>query len=429
MAGSHLSTSGPRRGRLRVRIITPAIIGGPNRRVGDPISPMRIPSLRGVWRWWFRAGLGSVLCPSSSEQTARKAMLNTMRALETRLFGATDRASMLLMRPARLLSGAGRVRLPPPDRNHKGQSYLSYGVFDRRQETYALKPGSEYELRFRLRSDPEGQEELLMDALRATLWAWSTFGGLGARSRRGWGSVEILSTELDGAPWVWQGDDLRQPEGINGLLNATVKGLQQLFADFSALSRSVNFQPSQGKPLVQMRTLAGLKRIVPLRHHLKPLEALEQAGARRLRFRSTLARGRARLRPLPDYFEVKAAIQNQPGAPRRVERAAFGLPLPFYFRSLGGQKSRFIPKTPGADRLASPLQVRVRPITLRGEPYYVPLFADLSERAGADPLLEQGIRMNNRRIPVPRPNGGLISTFLDWAHTQASQPRPQRGRR
>lgn len=425
---------GLRRGRIRIRIVTPAVIGGAEGRAGDSISPMRVPSLRGVWRWWFRAGLGSVLCPADSSSGAQAQTLKLMRSLEARVFGSTERASMLQIRPTRLVSGKGgpsELKLGrSPDT--KGRNYLGYGLFDKGKPTRALAPGSEYEVSFRLRPDPDGLDAQLLATLRATLWAWSTFGGLGARSRRGWGSVELTDLELDGAPWTWRGGDTARPVDPNGLMNATVKGLQQTFADFSALVRAVNHSPFQGKPLVEMRTLAGLKRIVPLpTRHRQHDGAMEQAGVLLQRYRSSVERGRAGARPLPDYFEVKAAINRQPGAPRMVDRAAFGLPLPFYFRSLGGQKARFLPDTRGADRLASPLMVRVCALEQRGQRSYVAMFADLSERPAADPLLGQGVRMHNRPdVEVPSPDGRVISAFLDWAYAEAARPTPRRrGRR
>lgn len=417
------SRRGSRRGQVRVRVITPAVIGGADGRAGDAISPMRVPSLRGVWRWWFRAGLGAVLCPADNSNGARAATLDLMRSLESRLFGSTERASMLVVRSARQVSGPGPRDLEPGRSGWKGRSYLGYGLFDRRQKTRALMPGGEYTISFRLRPDPDGLDEHLIDALRATLWAWSTFGGIGARSRRGWGSVELDGLQLDGQAWQWKGGNAKRPSDLNGLMSATVKGLQQTFADFSALARAVSHTPLQGKPLIEMRTLAGLKRIVPLPTlHRDADAAMEQAGQLMQRYRSSLERGREGKRPLPDYFEVKAAVSRKPGAPRTVDRAAFGLPLPFYFRSLGGQKARFVPETRGADRLASPLMVRVRPIGQGGQVRYVPMFADLSERPDADPLLGQGVRMHGRRdVRVPRPDGRVISAFLDWAYGEASR--------
>jgi hypothetical protein len=144
--------------------------------------------------------------------------------------------------------------------------------------------------------------------------------------------------------------------------------------------------------------------------------------------------------------------------PDTIERAAFGLPLPFYFRSLGGKKTTITPikretqendyahrdgprdkKKQGPDRMASPLLFRVFAFGSSNKRRFGVALINLAGKRTASPLqgfnLSMSLRSRDRRAPssltVNAPSALLIDEFIKWATSQApaaTQPRPRRRR-
>ena len=179
---------------------------------------VRPPSFIGAWRFWTRACYGASLPPQQ------------VRELENELFGNTD-------------CGQGAIRLRagnywPEDSIDTGERldlltevvedltpliYLGYGMlhYSGVLERPAWKSDTQFDLevavnarRFqkignqqqRLTPEQRKSDELEnWRRLRHILWLWQTFGGIGARSRRGWGSMQIIGVsgqsclaEIDG---------------------------------------------------------------------------------------------------------------------------------------------------------------------------------------------------------------------------------------
>ncbi len=166
-------------------------------------------------------------------------------------------------------------------------------------------------------------------------------------------------------------------------------------------------------PLEGIRTLDGLAEASGLRHtYSTGILALDHAGALFRDFRSTLRRRDRGQPPLPDYFEVKGSLQNPGSPPRHVDRAAFGLPLRFFYRSLNGATTTLNPRPPGstrpADRLASPLFFRVYKL---GDGKHGVALISLAGKATAPPLQGAQILSQRSRDATPPPSSRIIN---DW---------------
>lgn len=366
----------------------------------------------------------SLLWPRSDTPAARGQMLEELRKVEGRFFGqALDSGAGHNQRsPFSILPSEGgyiyryRDHGVPDPRTQPGLRYLGYGLFDDRNRVpealMTRTPVERLRLHLRLHEGPAELPQLLA----ATLWLWLSLGGLGARSRRGFGSLRVHpvpgAAEL---PWPSPLPSLQPPAERAELLSQLINGVDAALDVFrQVLSRhsDLPLEIAGGAPHRQIRTLAGLQsaQALPLTFH-SPGEALEFTGSLLRDFRSTLRRNALGLAPLPDYFSVKEALQTRFRVlPRTVARAAFGLPLPFYFRSLNGQKCRLEPR--GRDRMPSPLHLRVHALR-QG---FALVLLNFTENM--DVMLGETLTIDG--TPLGTPDGRLLQQFVEWATAEAA---------
>lgn len=184
---------------FKVEFVTPCFLGG-----ARESTEWRAASIRGQLRWWFRALAGGLW----------EGDLDRVRREEERIFGSTDRRSALrvaaLLGPAAAqgpfgskLSAAALAQLyndPPAAnrlriRNERGEEegsnpihYLGFGpVAGGRIARSYLAPGSAAS--FELRRESESS------VFDQALWAWLNLGGVGAKSRKGFGSLRCASND------------------------------------------------------------------------------------------------------------------------------------------------------------------------------------------------------------------------------------------
>lgn len=188
---------------LHLRTMTPVFNSD-----GDPKeAQIRVPSLRGGMRFWLRAMAGIL----AGDQ------LHQLREIENRVLGSTSHASPI------------RLRIPhqPASRNEPCPEFLK----DRRHGRwigYLLGPGftawskewrttrlehayvpagQEFQLQVRLVGDDHDAHQCAL----AALWLSLTYGGIGARTRRGFGAVRIAGTEGPLPEQGWPSTDLNTP--------------------------------------------------------------------------------------------------------------------------------------------------------------------------------------------------------------------------
>lgn len=155
----------------------------------DPITPVRVAAIRGQLRFWWRAAIGS-----------REASLKNMRDRESSLFGtAGERSSVEIVvsgNPqvvpkkvfAMALNAKSEKQNPKPI---KGLESLAYGAFPLQPQANLPQPAepgvlSEVKGDFSLsvKCRPEHVEEI-----ERTVETWLALGGLGGRTRRGFGAL------------------------------------------------------------------------------------------------------------------------------------------------------------------------------------------------------------------------------------------------
>ena len=366
--------------RVTLEAVTPLFLGGVDPR-GTP--ELRSPSVKGALRAWWRALHGGVHPQISPAQLA---------AAERDVFGNTDSAAPIIVRlPAANLKPAEEWQTG----NQPGIDYLFFAFRGTRRESArkGFPAGQQFDLILQTRpgANPETADAAFKQAC-AALWLWVWFGALGARSRRGAGCLRALSVSGD-----W-------PAGLpNLVINATnpVEYLQESEAGLKGLDDGLgwNYPPTDDV------TPSNFNILHPRAGHVhvlgKPFgnwqQALNTLGEAYQQFRS---------RRQPDYDNVKGVVSGRSNQMNPVERAAFGLPIIFYYRSLGGQSGTL--EGEKSDRRASPLAFHV---TRLANGHYLLLLVYF--RAQLRPK-NSGLQLKRRGRPViaDPPDDSLVGQFL-----------------
>lgn len=206
--------------------ITPVFGGGVRiegaRKHSDPVTPVRVPSIRGQLRFWWRA-----------VNPRRCATVGELAKAEAEVFGAAtgqkaDVLDIAVVTHRRDLSvrpfPVFKVEINQKALREKNQTRydqnvidedLAYAAFPLRDDRklhelngLAPEPGVLHEikgtwsLRFTFAAG-------IASDVEAALWAWAHFGGLGGRTRRGFGAIQqssssppLLTVEEGWAKWV-----------------------------------------------------------------------------------------------------------------------------------------------------------------------------------------------------------------------------------
>jgi CRISPR-associated protein Cmr1 len=317
----------------------------------DPVTPVRVASIRGQLRFWWRACNPS-RCTSVAE----------LREREGQVWGTTSQASAVTVevtvQPAaprqvqvyRYVERNGKRRLNVA----RGMEEIAYGAFPlqpsreaqgRYEEPGTLYDYGESEFTLRFVYPTEVKEDVL-----AALWAWESFGGLGGRTRRGFGAIGRKPAR----------DAISELEKYRH--NPRIDHVPSLAGSRFAVSKHVKQNPIEAWKdglgrLQKIRQGAGVGRNDP------------QPGTRK-------PAGRSRW-PEPDEIRSltgKAApLHSQPIVTvQRFPRAAFGMPIVFHFHpgsrdepgsqgDPGMKPLQLQPDLEDSDRFASPLVIRPIP--------------------------------------------------------------------
>jgi len=312
---------------VTLETVTPLFLGGSEPR-GKP--ELRAPSFRGVMRFWLRALLGGVLGNDPEEIFKH----------ESAIFGSTDHSSPVVVRvPDQGFDYVGCSELTT---NKPGLGYLFFSARLTRPERKAIPAGKTFELSCGLRAG--AQDEKALKAAFASLWLLTHLGGIGSRSRRGGGNLQVSSVEGDvpsSTPSLQVAASC--PKSLQSELVQGLRQLRQWAVDAFNGSPQPKFD---GQPNFDVLHPDFCKIWVVDKAFKSWDEALDKFGSAMQHFRR---------RYEPDYSNVKAVVQGR-GTLRPVMRSAFGLPIGFYYRSLD---TRATLEGTEHDRRASPLIVRV----------------------------------------------------------------------
>lgn len=199
---------------LRLKVITPLFGGGYEPREVDPVCIIRPATIRGHLRFWWRALYGGQYASSEALFRAESALWGAAAVQQSST--AEDKKEPSIGKVAIRVTvtnkgkpqkcadyvkdqASGRYRsVPkfaanyPPYALYPFQGQLEKGGRQVKDEPASAREGVEFEITLICSKDLS--EESYKQVLSA-IAAWVRYGGIGARTRRGCGSLELVSSE------------------------------------------------------------------------------------------------------------------------------------------------------------------------------------------------------------------------------------------
>lgn len=420
---------------IQLKSITPIFLGGaePNQQ-----AELRAPSVKGALRYWYRAIDPNYKTRGKGNGPTKEETIFGSAGFGTGLFRLCLSGPMTGKDPFEKskYQTAFTVNQNKPDVKN-GAIYLGYSLEFKDNRRKAIPAGSDIVAKMFFKSAPSTDERR---AVVAAWWLLGHVGGLGSRSRRGFGTVALQNWEVknDDKSNDWQElHDLpiahlektpeawfeKFKEGLVVLTGApSTPGTKGWFGSASGVDHLILGDSTKFYLSTKGYASAGNKNIAAWE------TALNEAGLLMQGFRQRYGLG-----TMGDYDNVKGHLRDaHPYAPctgvtirplsRIPDRIAFGLPLSFRFPKMEYPKKdragnlilddrrRPIKTTPNItfqgedhDRNASPIYIRVIQI---GSKCY-PFFARFDT-----PILEPGERVayrgNSLSNPAPLASGASI---------------------
>ena len=188
-----------------VELVTPAFLAGAEQ--GKDDCDLRGATLRGLLRWWWRTMHAGFLTPRE------------LYELESAIWGKTEQGGAVRVVVERVenskpvlydFKDRNRPRRDfaqrhclgePPARTTQGLFYLSYGMDDAGRRRWFMEPGTNWKIRLICRSGEFRRQSLtaekVLQQAELALELSCAFGGVGSKSRKGFGSLRCQRFEED----------------------------------------------------------------------------------------------------------------------------------------------------------------------------------------------------------------------------------------
>ncbi|MCX7719160.1 MAG: type III-B CRISPR module RAMP protein Cmr1 [Candidatus Sumerlaeaceae bacterium] len=178
----------------RIKVITPLVGGGVDPGENDPVTLIRVPEIRGHLRFWWRATAGAQYNDSQA-----------LRNAEKEIWGDTNTPSRISLSVRIENQGAAIPVAQEKTKKTRDGKLKKYLEFQQNFPGYALFP-FQGAIANNVLTDPPKRvtcdlifdlhvkidrslSDKQVDEVKTSLWAWTNFGGLGARTRRGCGAL------------------------------------------------------------------------------------------------------------------------------------------------------------------------------------------------------------------------------------------------
>jgi CRISPR-associated protein Cmr1 len=330
------------------RITTPMFCGGAD----QDFAELRLPSFKGALRFWWR----SLMWNKVNEE-------KKLRKREAELFGSSDQGIGQSKVKMQLIQEELQTPFMKDDiwagGELNGAYYLGYGVVEafgsRRKGTKSgqlirpMIPGGQFTVRLKLGPKVEKEQQ---DEVQNALILLGTVGGLGSRSRKGFGSLTLTELFIDD-----KSIELNPDPGVR---------IQEIFTELNAMQPKWTAWSDKSRLLtVECNSHAG---------GANALDLLDELGREQVHFRSWGNR-----RPDGEMHTVlgKKSEKNFPedhdlskGKPVRIKhpkRIVFGLPHSY-------MTGKVEPDNKNLNRRASPLFIHIHQIDENSQPVGVVTF-------------------------------------------------------
>lgn len=231
--------------------LTPLAIAGEDDREPDvKAEGLRPPSVRGMMRWWFRAVMGGVVGADGNYRT--------LRGLEGRVFGSTGGSSKfrLVVHPGCEIEETTAYLAMNDRRNVRNRRGIKYSWMRRA----AIGPSTRFLVTISGRDS--AQEELSLGV--ASLWLIGMLSGVGARVRRGFGSLSIAPHDDEAERAAKEaGLEFSYPDGeLDDIASHLDDGLKRVKREFKNFAPAVK-SPGQARPPILSPEAARLFLVKP----------------------------------------------------------------------------------------------------------------------------------------------------------------------
>lgn len=284
------------------RIVTPMFISG----LDQQASELRGASFKGGLRFWWRALAYDRLAGD----------LAKIRQEEARLFGSSDQGQGTFLLRIGEISGGKELTTWELFRGRDGLKYLGYGLDNRK----AMNSGTKFTVELCFRG--EQVDETVLQAIKV----FGLLGGLGGRTRRGFGSLTLEKLE-GGVNWS-------RPEN----LEKYIVEVQNLLGDFSL-------------ELPEYTAFSSRTRIEVAEVGTDPLGLHNALGRSMHLFRSATGE-----KNFPGDARIAAAASEGRNFGAHPDRVAFGLPHNYFFPQ---KRASVNCNSEGFERRASPLFLHI----------------------------------------------------------------------
>ena len=283
------------------RIVTPMFCAGADQNSAE----LRLPSFKGALRFWWRSLMAGAVNGDHRE----------LRKREADLFGAADSQSgqskvrmRLVERKIEEVIDCGKSLIAG---DNSGLAYLGYGVMN--YEGRLARPavaGGQFTIECRF-SQLASVDQI--DSIQRALILLGTVGGLGSKSRKGYGSLSVQQLEKNGA-------QVTPTANIEERLRNVITRTPAQEPGWTAWSRG--------------------SRIVRFERNANAVSALNDIGRVLAEFRLWHGRGNSNFEHDHDVMYNFLSSGTRPTEP--PERIAFGLPHNYFFRSLSKNSGPYV---------------------------------------------------------------------------------------
>lgn len=217
-----------------VELVTPAFLAGAQQGKDDCV--LRPATLRGLMRWWWRT--------LHAGHVDRK----TLQDMEAMIWGDTKKAGAVRITVQTLgeqmpqlfdLKQGNSPKIdflknnelqPQPNRKtSQGLFYFAYGMSDGGKKRWFILPGSKWKIHIDAKNSLFDKisvdKEIVLRQAVASLWLFTNYGGVGSKSRKGFGSLKSSINNVDHSWCIKSGQLLRDHCLPNVRKDARIQGV------------------------------------------------------------------------------------------------------------------------------------------------------------------------------------------------------------
>ncbi|WP_110513135.1 type III-B CRISPR module RAMP protein Cmr1 [Herpetosiphon llansteffanensis] len=351
------------------KLITPLFGGGVKAGVNDPITPIRASGIRGQLRFWWRAIRGGGYstidelrakeaeiwgsASSNSDSIEYQHLLRSVQINVTEVIHSQNREGKYQITPYKVIPTNQDPNKFMPRFNQKTPipvpEYATFPLQPTTDEAQEIGETGNYDqiknLTHNIHFDLEITYHKCFELeILAALWAWEMFGGVGGRTRRGFGSI----TRIDGS------EKPSSVESAEGWLKEKIDGYALKTSEW------IEYVPNIVESFRNNQVFLSKEKSFDINIWISLIDKLKKFRHQRIQDGRKFGRN---YWPEPDYIRritKKRSFTHKKDIVTisKFPRATFGLPIIFHFGTNGDPDDTTLnPKD--FERFSSPLIIKI----------------------------------------------------------------------